>query len=484
MSKNELKNKLDEICTLYDETEWIEFKVNNSNPQEIGEYISALSNSACLLNQPKGYLVFGIEDKTLRIVGTNVEPSKMKKGSELLEPWLAQLLNPRIDFVIYETQYNDSRIVIFEIDATYNQPVHFRGEAYIRVGTYKKKLKDYPEKERKIWHKTDIKIFEKNFAIKGLNENDVLNLIDYQKYYELINQTVPLNETAILDKLIQEKIAEKERSKYSITNLGAILFAKDLSNFDSLSRKAVRVIIYSGKNRLKTIKEQDGIKGYAVGFEGLVDYINDQLPTNEVIEKAFRKQVKMYPELAIRELVANALIHQDFSIRGTGPMVEIFEDRVEISNPGKPLIDTLRFIDHNPISRNEHLASLMRRMNMCEERGSGIDKVVFQCEVYQLPAPSFDAYEEYFKATLYAHKSLGQMDNKDKTRSCYLHCCLKYVQNEMMTNESLRGRFGIEKKNSATASRIIAETIEAKLIKDYDTLNKSKKYAKYIPFWA
>lgn len=192
----------------------------------------------------------------------------------------------------------------------------------------------------------------------------------------------------------------------------------------------------------------------------------------------------MYPELAIRELVANALVHQDFRETGTGPIIEIYEDRVEITNPGKPLIPTFRFIDHSPKSRNEKLAYSMRRINICEERGSGIDKVVFQCELYQLPAPNFTDEDNYIKVTLFAYKSLKQMDKEDKIRACYQHCCLKYVSNEFMNNQSLRERLGIEEKNYATVSRIISDTLEKKYIKYEDPTNKSNKYIRYIPIWA
>ena len=175
----------------------------------------------------------------------------------------------------------------------------------------------------------------------------------------------------------------------------------------------MRVIRYKGVNRVETVKEKPGVKGYASGFEGLIGYINDQLPQNEVIGQALRKDVPMYPELAIRELVPNALIHQDFSITGTGPMVEIFDDRLEISNPGQPLIDTLRFIDHSPRSRNEELASSMRRLHICEERGSGIDKVISQIEFYQLPAPDFRTDETHTRVILFAPKKLSGMDAKE-----------------------------------------------------------------------
>ena len=298
-----------------------------------------------------------------------------------------------------------------------------------------------------------------------------------------ISFTTP-DKVAILSKLEEERLIAKDRSHYSITNLGAILFAKNLSDFGKLSRKAPRVIIYKGKDKLHTIKEQVGSKGYALGFEGMITFINDKLPTNEEIGKVFRKEVKMYPELAIRELVANALIHQDFSETGTGPMVELFDGRIEISNPGKPLISTLRFIDHNPQSRNEKLAYFMRRINICEERGSGIDKVVNMAEIYQLPAPNFIEGDNFLRVVLYAYKTLRQMDKEDKIRACYQHCCLKYVSAQYMSNQTLRERFKIDEKNYAIVSRIIAETIEAGLIKYYDVTSKSKKYAKYVPYWT
>src|SRR5690606_3908671 len=136
-----------------------------------------------------------------------------------------------------------------------------------------------------------------------------------------------------------------------------------------LKRKAMRVVAYKGDDRIQAEREQEGGKGYAAGFEGLIGYVNTLVPTNEVIEQALRKTVPMYPELAVREVVANAIIHQDFSVTGAGPMVEIFKNRMEITNPGEPLVSTDRFVDTPPKSRNEALASLMRRFGVCEERG-------------------------------------------------------------------------------------------------------------------
>jgi ATP-dependent DNA helicase RecG len=216
---------------------------------------------------------------------------------------------------------------------------------------------------------------------------------------------------------------------------------------------------------------------------GLITYVNGLLPANEVIGAALRKSVPMFPELAVRELVANAFIHQDFFVTGAGPTVEIFDDRIEVTNPGKPLVDTQRFIDTPPRSRNETLASLMRRFRICEERGSGIDKVVLQVELFQLPAPLFESPPGFTRTVLFSHKPLSGMDKADRVRACYLHACLRYVTRQPMTNASLRKRLGIDDKNIATASRLLAEAVDAGAIaiSDPEVGTRSRSY---LPFWA
>lgn len=479
----EIERLLNELITLPKETEWVEFKVNNSNPHEIGEYISALANSAAYHYQPHGYLVYGVEDGTHKFIGTKFKPSTEKVGNQELENWLATQLNPRIDFVIIEQSIHGKDLVIFKVDATKHQPVHFRGNAYIRIGSYKKALDEHPSRERKIWQ-DDKSTFEEGIAINNLSDDKVLELIDYPTFFDLFHLPLPSNKNGILKKLQEERIITSFGGKFDITNFGGILFAKNINLFENLARKALRVIVYKGNNRIHTIKEQIGGKGYAVGFEGLINYIEGQLPTNEEIGKAFRSEVPVYPILSMRELVANAIIHQDFSIRGTSPMVEIFENRIEITNSGKPLINPLRFIDHSPQSRNELLARMMRRLNICEERGSGIDKVIFECELFQLPAPEFIEGDNFLRVILYAPKSLREMNRQDKVRACYQHACLRYVSGEMMSNQSLRERFQISETNYPMVSRIISDSIEDGLIKPYDIENKSKKYARYVPFWG
>ena len=483
-SQEYLVGLVNELRKLPKETGWVEFKENVANPDDIGEYLSALSNTAALKGKANAYLVWGIEDGTHAVTGTTFRPGHTKKGNEDLENWLVRLLNPRLHFRFNELELDGKRLVLLEIPRAIGKPTQFGGLEFIRVGSYRQKLKDHPDLERELWRIFDTTPFEDLKALERVDAAQVLSLLDYPTYFDLMSQPLPADRDKILSRLSDDSlIVANQAGTWDITNLGAILFAKDLESFKVLKRKGIRVIVYEGKGRLKTIREQDGRKGYASGFEGLIDFVNALLPRNEVVGKALRKDVPMYPEPAIRELIANALIHQDFSVTGSGPMVEIFSDRMEITNPGLPLVKTERFLDTPPRSRNETLASMMRRAGICEERGSGVDKVVFQTEYYQLPAPIFETPEGSTRAVLFAHKVLNAMDRNDRVRACYLHACLRYVERDPMTNSSLRERFGIEEKNSAIASRIIRDAIEDEQIKPYDPA-QGKKYAKYLPFWA
>lgn len=185
----------------------------------------------------------------------------------------------------------------------------------------------------------------------------------------------------------------------------------------------------------------------------------------------------------MRELVANALFHQDSFITGAGPMVELFADRLEVTNPGEPLVATDRFVDAPPRSRNEALASLMRRRDICEERGSGVDKVVLQAEAYQLPAPLFEVPDDSTRAVLLAHRPHTEMDRSGRLRAYYQHACLRYVLRQQMTNSSLRDRFGSEAKNAAIVSRLIRDALDEGVIVLEDE-GAAKGERRYVPRWA
>ena len=470
------------------EAEWVEFKVNNEKPALIGEYISALANAAALAGKAHGYVAWGIEDETRALAGTNFSPRTAGKGNEVLETWLFRLLEPQVAFRFHELMMDDKRFVLLEVDAAAHRPVAFQGTEFIRVGSAKRKLKDFPEKERALWGTFDRIRFEEGIAAERLAGEDVLLELNCPAYFDLLGQPAADGRDATLEALERDRlIAPCDAGGFNVTNLGAILLAKDLGSFPHLRRKALRIIEYRGRGRLDTLREHEETKGYAAGFAELMDYIHALLPMREENGRAFQRSMPEFPPLAVRELVANALIHQDFSVTGAGPMVELFEGRLEVTNPGEPLTAPERFLDSQPKSRNEALASLMRRFDIREERGSGIDKVVAEVERFRLPAPIFEVPPGFTRAVLFGRKPLAEMDRSERVRACYLHACLKHVNREVLTNASLRKRFDINAATSASAasiaSRYIREAVEAGYIKPLDE-QAGRRRMSYAPFWA
>ena len=428
-----------------------------------------------LANEGGGHLLLGIEDQPpRRVVGTAAFNDPVAMASKMFE-----MLGFRVD--LEEVAHPDGRVLVFHIPSRPLGTVYdFEGAYLMRAG---EELVPMSEDRLRAIFAEGQPDWLSEAALEGCDDEQVIQLLDTQSYFDLLHLPYPVNRAGVLERFESEKLIRREVGIWTITNLGGILFAKKLEQFDRLARKAPRVIVYEGINKLQTKLDKPGAKGYAVGFQGLVEFINGLVPSNEVIEQALRREVKMFPEIAVRELVANALIHQSFTESGTSVMIEIYDDRMEISNPGKPFISPERFIDEYQ-SRNERLADLMRRLGICEEKGSGVDKVIEAVEAYQLPAPDFRAGERRTSVLLFAHREFEEMDRTDRIRATYQHCCLRYVTNERMTNQSLRERFRLPEKKSESVSRAIRDTVEADKIKLADPEQRSLRYRHYLPFWA
>lgn len=479
-----LHELINELIKYPKETPWLEFKHNNYDPDMIGKDISALANAAALYERSCAYMIWGIDDEKHEIVGTEKNLQDLKRGNQEIENWLHSLLSKNTNFEYHCTKMNNKLVGVLIIYKAINYPVMFKKIDYIRVGSYTKTLNEHTEIQRQLWEKLRDSTFEEQIAKPNLSISDALNLISYSTYFNLKNENIPSDEEKIMHYMLEEGIIIKQDDgMYSITNLGAILFAKRLDDFGRISRKAIRVVKYENNNKLQILKDYIGVKGYAVGFEGLIEFLTALLPSKEVIDGAIRKTEMLYPIIALREAIANALIHQDFSISGAGPIVEIFQSRIEITNPGTPLVDIMRIIDNPPKSRNEKLASLMRRLKMCEELGSGWDRMVISCELQQLPAPKIRLYEESTKVIICAEIPFSNISPEDKLWSCYLHACIKWVSNDGITNSSIRERFGLGNTASASVSRLIKDAIEQKLIKPLDP-DTAPRYMKYVPIWA
>ena len=475
---------IDDLRQLPAESPWVEFKASNADPQMIGKLISALANAARLADQQTAYVIWGVRDIDHAVIGSTFDPATQTQGAQPLELWLAQRLQPSLAFAFQAIDYQAARLVLLQIPAAAASPVEFERTAYIRIGSATPRLSDYPERLRALWAKLQPYAWETGLAAQFLTGDEVLARLDYATYFDLTDQPLPDNRVGIFDKLAADRLLQPDvGGHWNLTNLGAILFAKRLSDFSpSIARKAVRFVAYDGASRADTVTHrQDGQRGYACGFKGLVEYINGLLPRNEHIGKAFREERPLYPSIAIRELIANALIHQDMTVTGAGPLIEMFKDRLEITNPGRPLVSPDRFLDSPPRSRNEALASLMRRMRLCEEQGTGIDKVIVSVELHQLPAPDFRTEGDAVRVVLYAPRRFAQMTPDERIRACYQHAALKYVSGQRMRNATLCERFGIDPQNASQASVVIRQTLEAGLIRPADPAHPR---AGYVPFWA
>ncbi|MEQ9233069.1 ATP-binding protein [Coleofasciculus sp. E2-BRE-01] len=457
------------------EHEQLEFKEakNQFDNTKLMKYCVALANEG------GGYLIFGITDKRPhQVVGSQAFPTP-----EALNKIKAQIVEKlRLRVEITELNHPKGRVLVFEVPTRpTGQPIAFEGAYLMRAG--EDLVPMTPDMLKRIFAEDQQDWFSQP-ARSNASPDEVIALLDTQTYFELLELPYPTNRDAVLERLQSDQLLQQASQGWIIPNLSAILLAKRLDNFSfSLARKAARIIIYEGANKLHTRIDQTEQKGYAVGFERLVDFVHSSAPQNRCVEEVVREEVKMFPRQALRELIANALVHQDFLATGTSVIIEMYDDRVEISNPGIPPIKVERFIDEYR-SRNEQLADLMRRFRVCEEKGSGIDKVICAAEAYQLPAPDFRVGDIRTIAVLFAHQDFNEMSQSDRIRACYQHCCLLYISNQRMSNQSLRERFRLNKSKTGTVSQVIGATKEAGLIKLDESESSSTRYARYLPFWA
>ena len=473
-----------ELCKLSSEMGWVEFKHNNCEPHMIGEDISALANGAVLAGRSHAYMIWGVDDGTHEIIGTEVRLKQEKKGGQELENWLRYLLSKNADFEFRSVDIDGKHVEMIIITKSLGVPVTFEKMDYIRVGSYTKKINEFPALQAQLWDRLRNEQFEDAFAQIDLQLLQVLRLLDCESYFETLQLPLPTETDGYAHYLEEEGVIQKQdNGLYAITNMGAILFARKLSDFPRLGRKAIRVVQYEDNSRLAILKEETAVEGYALSLERVVKYINTLLPSKEDMNSVRRTTSSTFPLPAIREAVANAIIHQDFFIAGTGPVIEIFANRVEVTNPGTPLVEIARIVDNPPKSRNEKLAALMRRLGMCEELGRGWDRMVISCELQQLPAPRIQIYQDSTRVSLFSHFEFSNLSMEDKLWAAYMHACVRYVEGNALTNSSLRERFGLKDTSSGMVSRLIKEALLQKPIKPIDP-DTAPRYMKYIPIWG
>ncbi len=465
------------------ERSWLEFKHNNWDPENVAKCLSACANACILAGQDRAFMIWGIEDGTKRKVGTHVRLNLLKRGNDSFPNWLSRMIEPRLFMEFLDFEESGIQFAILVVEPTYDRPVRFAGSEYIRIGENIKPLRDFPEHERALWFATGRYKFESAVALTHQSADEVVEKLDVKTYFGLAKSQLPKSRTEMMRHLCEhEFIKDDFEGGYDITNLGAILFAQNIQLFPSIATKSVRVIKYSGTDKSRSEGETEGQKGYAVGFQGLVRYIMDALPKTEKFDNGIRRLSSAYSDIAIREIVANALIHQDLTISGAGPMIEIYKDRIEIINPGNSLINRDRMIDERK-SRNEKLAKAMRDLGFCEERGGGIDKAIIHIEEMYLPAPLFFASENSMRVILFGPKAFGDLSRADKIWSCFCHCVVRWLRHDHMSNTTLRERFSLPPDEYQAVSTVISDARKDGKIRLADE-TQTTRYARYVPYWA
>jgi len=449
--------------------------------QDCTEHVSAFANMA-----GGGFFAFGVNRAGQP---TGISQAALEVIVDTLGAMARTSVEPAvfIDHVIDEI--DDTAVLFVHVHESSVKPVVPSGEsiehAFIRAGGSTRKASRQEigsllmNSRTPRWEELNASVFWENGRI--------LTELDLPGIAALLGRSRPEGEDASMTFLHEQGLIHRTgHTGAFVTNLGAIASAHRLIDFPDIGRKAVRVVIYDGNTRQRARHEQEGRKGYAISFDGLMGFVTAQLPQSEVIDRAFRQKMPMYPEVALREIIANALIHQDFSISGAGPLVEIFGDRIEISNPGGllPSKRADRLFSTPSESRNERLARAFRLYGICEERGSGLFRAGRAVELYGLPPVKFDAGANHFKVTLYSPRTYAQMAVSERLQACYQHAVIQYVAGEYMTNKSLRERLRMPEPRRSMVSGLIQQALDSGLIKPADPDNRSKKFMQYLPAWA
>lgn len=474
---------LESLCSLPKETSWVEFKENKFNEDSVGQYVSALANSAMLEEKDAAYLIFGVRDTDHMIIGTTVDLIDITVGSEDFIFWLNKYLDPHITITPISFKYDGKRIEMIYIEPGYRQPVKFKRISYVRVESNQQPLSNYPERERALWQITSRYSFETAMLGFRISGDQICDTFHCNALLEKIGNggKTPNSMLDILEK--RGLIRNDLQDRYEVTTLLAIICARDFNHFSLLENKGVRVIVYKGRDKLSATEDISGKKGYLVAFSSILSHIMSNIPSKEVIEHGVRKKTYSVPEISVREFLANAVVHQDFTQMGSRATVEVFKDKIKITNPGVPIVSVDRFIDTPSRTRNPRFAELMRNAGLVEQRGSGVDRAIREIEKSSLPPPLIEAIEGSTVVTVFMPRSFSDMTPEERIRACFQHACLCYEANDPMSNSSLRTRFGLSQKQYPQVSIVIRDAINANRIRPLNE-EQGNRNARYVPFYV
>ena len=389
MTLNDQLSLIERLRRESGESEWLEFKHDYYEPQLIGEYLSALANSACISGKNVGYLVFGINDSTHEVVGTQFDPITAKKGNQNLLLWLSLGLQPNVGFEYEIVEHPDGTVVIFKVNAAWDRPVRFYGTAYIRVGSSKTQLSNHPEKERIIWtRRTDWS----GLICERVSFDD-LDLVAIRKAREqfIIKHPGQASECAQWDNttfLNKAKLAIHG----DLTNAALLLLGKpESATLLSPAVAKISWILKDAQNR-ELDYEHFG-PPFILNVDKVLNRIRNLTLRTLPSGTLFPQEISQYDPWVIREALHNCIAHQDYGLRGRIEIVETPEN-VILTNVGSFLPGDVRTVIQQDapleIYRNPFLAEAMVNLNMIDTQGGGI-KRMFQAQIRRyFPLPDYD----------------------------------------------------------------------------------------------
>lgn len=373
-----------------------EFKVDNDLPNLIGEYLSALANAACIHNQPKGYLVFGIEDKTHDVKGTSFDPETAKgKGNQPLKLWLANGLNPRVAFHVTQMTYQQATIVVFQVDAAFDRPVEFYGTAFIRIGESKTQLSHHPELERRIWNRrtqVDWSVQQCKGASFGDLAPEAIRKAreEYKKKFPAKAADVASwDDVTFLNKA-------KVTIRGMITNAAILLVGKEESG-PLISPAVAKMSWFLKDGQNQNLDYEHFGPPFILNVDFLFARVRNSKYRHMPSGTLFPTETTKYDPWVIREALHNCIAHQDYGLTGRINVVET-PGALIFTNVGSFLPGTVERVimeDAPPeVYRNPFLAEAMVNLNMIDTQGGGIKKM-YQTQMQRFfPLPAYDISDQ------------------------------------------------------------------------------------------
>ena len=454
------------------ETRGVEFKAaqNSYDIDKLLDYCTAIANTG------GGTLILGVTDES---------PRQACGTGALKDPRRAELLAHQklgLDIVVDESMHEGKRVVVVKIPPRLpGVPVAHDGRYLTRKG---ESLVPMAATELMAILGESRPSTLAAISMTAVDVNDLHRYIDMTAFFVLSGTDVPADPMRRASVYAANGFVQAgSGDTWGITMTGALLFAHDLRKFPDVVHRHLRFVRYRGLNKVDASLDREYWRGYALEFDDFLADVRREVPMIEDIGKSRRTNTPLYLDVTIRELVANAMSHQDFDAKPGQIRVELFDNRLEVTNPGTPVVDVKEFVRvSNP--RNVALTAKMREMNMCENRGSGIQRLMSENEIHRRADPEFLVVGGLTKARITGKQNFTSLTLDERIWAVFMHASFRFESGSHMTNATFRERYGLTKARTTLVTNAINATLDVGMIKQYDESSQSRRYAKYVPFWA